>query len=101
MYSGNNSNHKCDPKVELCQLILRSLLEKNTPVTVTHNKNSFEMGVSPVARMIYCSGNAIGIVARETEGVILLKSLIGSNTESKTGTRNQCINIIIVFTRPY
>lgn len=58
------------------------------------------MGVSPVARMIYCCGNAIGIVGGETEGVILLKSLIGSNTESKTGTENQCINIIIVITRP-
>lgn len=77
-----------------------TLREKHLCFSHTQNKNSFKMRVSPVDRMIYCSGNAIGIVGRETEGVILLKTLIGSNTESKTETGNQCINIIIVFTRP-
>lgn len=38
---------------------------------------------SPVDWMIYSCGDPIGIVSRETKAVILLKALIGSDTEKQ------------------
>lgn len=48
----------------------------------------------PVVWMIYSCGDPIGIVSRETKAVILLKALIGFNTEGET--ENLFINITLL-----
>lgn len=42
----------------------------------------------PVTRVVNCRGDAVGVVSRETEAVVLLEVLIGSH--AKGGRRQPC-----------
>ena len=44
-------------------------------------RDALKLCALPVPRVVYCRGDAVRVVGRETEAVVLLEALIGPDTE--------------------